>query len=263
MASAQVSNPQSWNRYSYVLNKPMNLIDPDGLAARSADGSCSAEFESCSEEEGGDAALSAYETRLGHQYNAMAATRAANNGDWDTFNDLMAADPTLVAVSSEPQIVFKRVELLDSGGDPVRQGVQNDTTGNFKLDVLTLEPPMAPNPTKELLRIKVTFVAISATLDEGNSDVTTTNESNTRWALVNDLTGNKPYKFDMGTTTGTVIFNVRAKDVEAKKNNQITVKVSANFTKDIWERGQLNQPRTITKRVNIKLFIGKKDDNFR
>jgi len=31
MASGRASLPQSWNRYSYVLNNPLNLIDPSGL----------------------------------------------------------------------------------------------------------------------------------------------------------------------------------------------------------------------------------------
>jgi len=31
MGSGRASLPQSWNRYSYVLNNPLNLIDPNGL----------------------------------------------------------------------------------------------------------------------------------------------------------------------------------------------------------------------------------------
>jgi RHS repeat-associated protein len=31
LAAADPSNPQSWNRYAYVTNNPMNLIDPSGL----------------------------------------------------------------------------------------------------------------------------------------------------------------------------------------------------------------------------------------
>ena len=38
IASAQTANPQTFNRYSYVINDPLNLVDPYGLMP------CSAEF---------------------------------------------------------------------------------------------------------------------------------------------------------------------------------------------------------------------------
>jgi RHS repeat-associated protein len=31
LAAVDPTNPQSWNRYAYVLNNPMNLVDPSGL----------------------------------------------------------------------------------------------------------------------------------------------------------------------------------------------------------------------------------------
>ena len=31
MAAANPANPQSWNRYAYVLNKPLTLVDPNGM----------------------------------------------------------------------------------------------------------------------------------------------------------------------------------------------------------------------------------------
>ena len=31
LAAAQPTNPQSWNRYAYVMNNPLAVIDPDGL----------------------------------------------------------------------------------------------------------------------------------------------------------------------------------------------------------------------------------------
>ncbi len=96
MASARTISPQTWNRYSYALNKPLNLIDPSGLAAQSADGGCSAEFGRCDEEDTATSAEKNYEAGLQHQYNALAATHAAHSGDWDTYNELMAEDSTLV-----------------------------------------------------------------------------------------------------------------------------------------------------------------------
>jgi RHS repeat-associated protein len=45
MASANVINPQTFNRYSYVLNSPYNLIDPSGLAPEGKSGGRPAPME--------------------------------------------------------------------------------------------------------------------------------------------------------------------------------------------------------------------------
>ena len=34
MASGRVENPQTWNRYAYALNNPVNFIDPAPAIAR-------------------------------------------------------------------------------------------------------------------------------------------------------------------------------------------------------------------------------------
>ncbi|HZS71437.1 MAG TPA: RHS repeat-associated core domain-containing protein, partial [Candidatus Acidoferrum sp.] len=39
LSVASPAFPQSWNRYSYVLNNPMNLLDPSGLECVWDDGS--------------------------------------------------------------------------------------------------------------------------------------------------------------------------------------------------------------------------------
>jgi hypothetical protein len=36
MASAKTGNPQSWNRFVYVLNNPLRYVDPDGMQEKDA-----------------------------------------------------------------------------------------------------------------------------------------------------------------------------------------------------------------------------------
>jgi RHS repeat-associated protein len=40
LATADPSNPQTWNRYAYVMNNPLALIDPLGLAPQATAGGC-------------------------------------------------------------------------------------------------------------------------------------------------------------------------------------------------------------------------------
>lgn len=53
-ASASIRNPQTFNRYSYVLNSPYKFSDPLGLLPASTSGpgfyGCSAEFDSCGDD---------------------------------------------------------------------------------------------------------------------------------------------------------------------------------------------------------------------
>ena len=38
--SIDIGNPQSWNRYAYVINDPLNFIDPTGLGGEPGSGNC-------------------------------------------------------------------------------------------------------------------------------------------------------------------------------------------------------------------------------
>lgn len=84
-ASAAIKNPQSFNRYSYVLNSPYEFTDPLGLMA----GGCGADRSSC---DGGGAfgsihiaeAEEAHSRRLSYMITALRATAAANRGGLDS-----------------------------------------------------------------------------------------------------------------------------------------------------------------------------------
>ena len=48
-ASASIKNPQTFNRYSYVLNSPYKFTDPLGLftVGKSSYGACGVQYSSC------------------------------------------------------------------------------------------------------------------------------------------------------------------------------------------------------------------------
>lgn len=83
-ASAAIKNPQTFNRYSYVLNSPFEFTDPLGLMP----GGCGADRSSC---EGGGGigsvhiaeAMGAHDQRLANTMVALRATAAANQGGLD------------------------------------------------------------------------------------------------------------------------------------------------------------------------------------
>lgn len=114
---ANASSQQGFNRYAYVTNDPINLVDPMGLTLQ-IPGYCSAQYSSCGG--GGDTGsgfsgtpfddtpfggegmpasvaqgLSAYLGRLQNTYDALAANRAIQNGDWERALAILAGNPNL------------------------------------------------------------------------------------------------------------------------------------------------------------------------
>jgi RHS repeat-associated protein len=74
-------DPQTWNRYSYVLNNPTKLIDPSGLAANSPGGVCAAEFSNCDGQESGSQGERDYEHRVQTTRDGILAQHYIDNGD--------------------------------------------------------------------------------------------------------------------------------------------------------------------------------------
>lgn len=126
MSSGTIGNPQSWNRYSYVLNQPLVLTDPFGLYV----------FDSSVSEE------------QRKKFNAGLCEAKAN-----LLNIAKAYGPD----SAE----YKKAESALSvyGGEGVKNGITISATNNPKADVGGTQvagvagPKTADNPTGQNIRI--------------------------------------------------------------------------------------------------------------
>ncbi len=93
LAAVDPSNPQSWNRYAYVLNNPLALVDPFGLSCVPLDNG--------TEGDNGDG--------LG----CGGAGVAAGGGGTSGFDDIT---PAQVNVNANPGSIF---DFLFSPGIPI------------------------------------------------------------------------------------------------------------------------------------------------
>ena len=102
-ASASIRNPQTFNRYSYVLNSPYKFTDPLGLAisvygegtAKLRSDTCSAEFSSCDGGNSSSPGEAEYEQRLENTRNVNSAIGAIGRGDQSSAAAICASNPNL------------------------------------------------------------------------------------------------------------------------------------------------------------------------
>ena len=131
MASATIKNPQTFNRYSYVLNSPYKFTDPLGLLPASShsgggNGFCAAENSSCEGGAGKAPGEAEYENRLHNTYNAIDANRAIQRGDQTTAKALCAANLTLQCNRNEET----SVSIIDNELTDLRDFIRDGRDGS-------------------------------------------------------------------------------------------------------------------------------------
>jgi RHS repeat-associated protein len=266
-ASAKMANPQSFNRYSYVLNSPTNLTDPSGLISNdSGTRSNGAErddeppgdpFERGSDIVGG--AMARFDSRVADTIFANGLNSQINSGRMtrDQAEQAIKGNDNLsIESKGEPQIVFDSVELLD---DPVAgfpegplkvprpiRPVRSGTPNEFDPNQFTLDVDHPAVDTRGILAIRVKFHIIDGDLDTATVD--TTNRDERRWRIAG-----QPLKVE-----GGIIFTANVWDKEGP-NNHIYVTVRAKWKANVWDKGKLNDVRYKTARAEIILRIGPRD----
>lgn len=136
-ASASIRNPQTFNRYSYVLNSPYKFTDPLGLAAQRSSGGlfCGAEFNSCRGGEGTELTTKSIEDyQKAQQEQAQQQTNQQNNQQGNAPQQQKQKPPTEeeVEISNAPLSPDGGYFLSISGYTPfaINDGVATDSEGN-------------------------------------------------------------------------------------------------------------------------------------
>ena len=96
--SADIKSPQTFNRYSYVMNSPYKFVDPTGLygsdiscGGNTSGGGQGSTLGSCESER----SLAEHEQRLGNTLDAAAVNRAVANNDQTTAQAICAGNSNI------------------------------------------------------------------------------------------------------------------------------------------------------------------------
>ncbi|QQS32973.1 MAG: RHS repeat-associated core domain-containing protein [Acidobacteriota bacterium] len=132
-ASASIRNPQTFNRYSYVLNSPYKYTDPLGLLPmgwRDSTGGCGAEYSSCSDNWGSSTWDDEDVPEQEETEEGVAEDQQTEGGDQQQAEESTPPPTPSAEQNAEPQsnvtpgtINIGLVEVFDQvprGGEPIR-----------------------------------------------------------------------------------------------------------------------------------------------
>lgn len=132
-ASASIKNPQTFNRYSYVLNSPYKFSDPLGLlpmSSYSGGGFCSASQSSC--EEGEELTTSSIESYQERQQDKRNQPKPKNNkkaqGKSQPKQKTPSPPPPVVDVRKDKTITAG-IAKIKAGAKPLAEGETPELSG--------------------------------------------------------------------------------------------------------------------------------------
>ena len=276
-ASATIRNPQSLNRYSYVLNSPYKFTDPLGLFASSG---CQADGSYCSSIAGGDYGgldktnYSASLRTVSAEFEIRETQQRTSSGS-SSRTGSAAAEPPPTTIG-DPKIVFEKIEVYDVLDDIPTSTTTPPLYGDSSARVTPVE--LGYNPGASTFFVKVMLATegnavIKNSLDPERPDIQNTrveanaspnnegtyNTANRKLNLTN-FPGSSGESQRLEITesgkSATLTFAVKLSD-DAQKNNTFTIHVYGTSKQTFGPRGQLNTTNFLQQTLKIRFELPK------
>jgi RHS repeat-associated protein len=268
LASGKSADPQSFNRYAYVQNNPLVLVDPTGMwsdrewytveATSLFDEPSSVRFPIplvWSSETIGPRRVSPLTCSTGAESEAPEHSNEADDSEHAPLEQNAEQSP-------DHAVVFDKIELLDNAGAGFERGplgvprpgrgVAQATQDNLHPNAYTLDVSNTEVDPNGVMAIRVTFHGRDVALDPKLVTVSTTDAQNRRWDILQEYVGQNATQVDYGQIT----FRIKVFDKEGKIN-PITVRAYGTWKASIWDKGKINDMRSTFTEISIKVVIGK------
>ncbi|MGH9962251.1 MAG: RHS repeat-associated core domain-containing protein, partial [Pyrinomonadaceae bacterium] len=243
MASASAGNPQTWNRYAYVGNDPLNATDPSGMIGSRE-----------------PVAQYHHQKNLGLYGNLFSAV--SYDESWIGMQDrALTEELAQLIATSKTEIRVTDLELLgDWGDDPTSPAVGKggpapfDFSRNPSQYIIDVQQG-GVDPKSSIFTIAITFKGFKTDGWVPDS-LKVEAPKDGRWKLAETPTGLGKIRTREKGDLLTVLLNLRAQNLAAR-NRPISVMLSAYYT-SLYRRDQKPgiERLSVTAKVQIRLLIG-------